>query len=226
MAHAVAAELTALGYIGIRSGKLDDWHTYATGLLGIQRVDCVGSVRAFRMDDRKQRLIVTGDEGEGLSFLGWEVANAAALDAVAARLETHGVAVRRGSRSLAGERHVADLILFEDPAGNRLEVFYGPAVAADPFQPGHPISGFRTGPLGLGHAVLQPVFPLRRGGQRLAAIVGSRHAGIGGRRWSINGPRPQAEGARALRLIRRFKESLFRRSSMDGWGRIGGDRNP
>ena len=115
-----ASELTALGYIGIRSGKLDDWNTYATGLLGMQRVDRAGAVRAFRMDDRKQRLIVTGDESEGLHFLGWEVTDAAALDALAARLESHGVAVRRGSRSLAGERHVTDLILFEDPAGNRL----------------------------------------------------------------------------------------------------------
>ena len=35
----MAADLTALGYIGICSGKLDDWNTYATGLLGMQRVD-------------------------------------------------------------------------------------------------------------------------------------------------------------------------------------------
>jgi hypothetical protein len=49
---------------------------------------------------------------------------------------------------------VADLIVFQDPARNRLEVFHGPAVAGDPFRPGRPISGFRTGPLGMGHAVL------------------------------------------------------------------------
>jgi 2,3-dihydroxybiphenyl 1,2-dioxygenase len=158
------SELIALGYIGIRSARLEDWNTYATRLLGMQRVDRAGAVRAFRMDDRKQRLIVTGDEGEGLSFLGWEVRDAAALDALAARLEAHGVAVRRGSRRLAGERHVADLILFEDPAGNQLEVFHHPAVAADPFQPGRPISGFRTGSLGMGHAVLNvdDVEPLLR----------------------------------------------------------------
>src|SRR5690242_16586050 len=113
------SELTALGYVGIRSTRLDDWNAYATRLLGMQRVDRAGAVRAFRMDDRKQRLIVTGDEGEGLGFLGWEVTDAAALDALAARLEEHGVDVRRASRSLADERHVADLILFDDPAGNR-----------------------------------------------------------------------------------------------------------
>jgi len=106
------------------------------------------------MDDRKQRLIVTGDEGEGLSFLGWEVKDAAALEALASRLDRHDVKVRPGSRSLADERHVTDLILFDDPAGNHLEVFCAPAIATEPFRPGRPISGFRTGPLGMGHAVL------------------------------------------------------------------------
>ena len=151
------AGLTALGYIGIRSARLDDWVSYATRLLGMQPVDRGGAVRAFRMDDRKQRLVVTGDEGEGLGFLGWETADAAALDALAARLEANGVEVNCAPKSLADERHVAELILFEDPAGNQLEVFHGPAVADDRFRPGRPISGFRTGPLGMGHAVLNVV---------------------------------------------------------------------
>ena len=165
------AGLAALGYIGVRSARLDDWGSYATGLLGMQQVDRGGAVRAFRMDDRKQRLIVTGEAdgggGEGLGFLGWEVADAAALDALAARLEAHGVEVHRAPRALADERHVADLVVFHDPAGNRLEAFHGPAVAGDAFQPGRPISGFRTGPLGMGHVVLnvvdvEPLLPFYR----------------------------------------------------------------
>jgi 2,3-dihydroxybiphenyl 1,2-dioxygenase len=152
-----SAELTALGYIGVRSARLNDWSSYATGLLGMQQVDRAGGVRAFRMDDRKQRLVVTGEQGEGLAFLGWEVADAAGLEALAARLDAQGVEVRRAQRSLADERHVADLIVFDDPAGNRLEVFHGPAVASDPFRPGRPISSFCTGPLGMGHAVLHVV---------------------------------------------------------------------
>ena len=160
-------EITALGYIGINSSQLDQWGQMATRLLGMQQVDRGGKMRAFRMDDRKQRLIVTGEEGEGLDFLGWEVADAAALDALAARLEAHGVQVHRAPRRLADERHVADLLVFHDPAGNRLEVFYGPAIAADTFYPGRPISGFRTGPLGMGHAVLnvvvvEPLLPFYR----------------------------------------------------------------
>ena len=49
---------------------------------------------------------------------------------------------------------VRGLISFRDPAGNRLEAFYGAEIDDTPFSPGRSISGFRTGPLGLGHAVL------------------------------------------------------------------------
>jgi hypothetical protein len=107
---AATAELTALGYIGVRSARLGDWGSFATRLLGMQQVDRAGAVWAFRMDDRKQRLIVTGDDGDGLGFLGWEVADAAALDALGARLEAHEVDVRRAPSALADERHVAGRI--------------------------------------------------------------------------------------------------------------------
>ena len=112
------------------------------------------AARAFRMDDRKQRLIVNADAGEGVSFYGWEVADVDALDALAAHLEKSGIAVARGSRALAEERRVQDLIVFGDPVGNRLEAFHGAELAIEPFKPGRSISGFRTGPLGMGHAVL------------------------------------------------------------------------
>ena len=88
------------------------------------------------MDDRKQRVIVQADEDEGPSFYGWEVADAAALDALAAHLEKCGVKIARGSRALADERRVKDLIVFADPIGNRLEAFHGAEIATEPFKPG------------------------------------------------------------------------------------------
>ena len=57
-------------------------------------------------------------------------------------------------QTLADARRVTRLISFRDPAGNRLEAFYGAEIDDTPFSPGRSISGFRTGPLGLGHAVL------------------------------------------------------------------------
>src|SRR6202795_5072442 len=140
--------LNALGYVGIRTKNLDDWATYGTRFLGMQLVDKSRGTLALRMDDRKQRVIVHTDEDEGPSFYGWEVADAAALDALAAHLEKSGVKIARGSRALADERRVRDLIVFSDPIGDRLEVFHGAQVSSDPFKPGRAISGFRTGALG------------------------------------------------------------------------------
>jgi 2,3-dihydroxybiphenyl 1,2-dioxygenase len=149
-----AMQLQSLGYVGVRTGDVDQWATYATRFLGMQLVGESRGTRAFRMDDRKQRLIVNAEAGEGIGFYGWEVADAAALDALAAHLEKSAIPVARGSRALAVERRVADLIVFHDPVGNRLEAFHGAELASDAFKPGRSISGFRTGPLGMGHAVL------------------------------------------------------------------------
>jgi 2,3-dihydroxybiphenyl 1,2-dioxygenase len=147
-------QLQALGYVGIRAADLDQWATYGTRFLGMQLVDKSRTTLALRMDDRKQRVIVQAGEGEGPSFYGWEVADAAALEVLAAHLEKSGISVARGSRALADERRVKDVIVFADPIGNRLEAFHGAEVAAESFKPGRSISGFRTGPLGMGHAVL------------------------------------------------------------------------
>ena len=144
----------ALGYVGVRAKGLEDWATFGSRFLGMQRVDKSGASLAFRMDDRKQRLLVDADGGEGIGFMGWEVESAVALEALAARLEQAGIKVARGSRALAGERHVADLVVLHDPAGNRIELFHGPESTAERFVPGRNISGFRTGALGMGHVVL------------------------------------------------------------------------
>src|SRR5215471_6214984 len=108
----------SMGYFWVGTAKLDDWTSLAVDQLGLQAVDRGGAVRAFRMDDRKQRLIFDGGLPDGERFFGWEVANATRLDALAARLEKAGVAVRRESTAVADQRCAAEVISFRDPAGN------------------------------------------------------------------------------------------------------------
>jgi 2,3-dihydroxybiphenyl 1,2-dioxygenase len=144
----------ALGYAGFGSAALDDWRQFGTGLVGLQAVERGPSLLTFRMDDRKQRIVIDRSMPDGARFFGWEVADAAALDALAARLEAAGVEVTAEPQTLADNRRVRAMISFHDPAGNRLEAFYGAEIDETPFRPGRSISGFRTGPLGLGHAVL------------------------------------------------------------------------
>jgi 2,3-dihydroxybiphenyl 1,2-dioxygenase len=146
--------LQALGYVGFGSSDLDGWRQFGTGLVGLQAVERSSSLLAFRMDDRKQRIVIDRSLPDGERFFGWEVADAAALDALAAKLENAGVEVMSEPGTLADNRRVKQLISFRDPAGNRLEAFYGAEIDESPFLPGRSISGFRTGPLGLGHAVL------------------------------------------------------------------------
>ena len=146
--------IQALGYVGIEASRPEDWAGFGTGLLGLQLAERSAAQFTFRMDDRKQRLLVVPGAGDGACFFGWEVADAAALEALAARLEAAGVAVAHGDAALAAQRRVAGLVVAEDPLGNRLEFVHGAEATAEPFRPGRCISGFRTGPLGMGHAVL------------------------------------------------------------------------
>src|ERR1700712_586454 len=117
--------LLGLGYAGFGSDALDDWRQFGTGLVGFQAVERGNSLLSFRMDDRKQRIVIDRAMAEGTRFFGWEVADAAALDELAARLEKAGVAFPAEPQTLADARHVLSLISFRDPAGNRLEAFYG-----------------------------------------------------------------------------------------------------
>lgn len=159
--------ITALGYIGVHSSRLEDWNALATGLIGMQKVDGGGATSVFRMDDRKQRFVVTGEAGDRLAFTGWETGDAASMDALASRIDNSGVKVARATAAEADARGVAAYVYFDDPGGNRMEIFHGAAIADSPFRPGRPISGFRTGPLGMGHAVLnvtdvEPLLPFYR----------------------------------------------------------------
>jgi len=149
--------LDSLGYFGVRTRSLDDWSSFGEKFLGLQLVDRSRKTLTFRMDDRRQRIVVHEDasvSGEKAAFMGWEVGGAAALNELAARLESAKVRVERAPAAKADERRVKELIAFDDPAGNRLEAFHGAEIATDAFRPGRSISGFRTGPLGMGHVVL------------------------------------------------------------------------
>lgn len=146
--------IEALGYFGLTGASLDEWSAFSTKILGTQAVDRTSSSMALRLDERASRIFLDRAQGPSTCFFGWEVASGLALESLASRLERAHVAVTRGSKAMMAQRGVRDLICFEDPAGNRLEAFHGADLADAPFNPGRAISGFRTGALGLGHAVL------------------------------------------------------------------------
>ena len=145
----------SLGYVGLRAKDIDDWSGYGTRLLGLQAVDRSRATlsaahgrpqaAAHRQCRRRRghRVLRLGGRRTPRRSTG----SAPIWRPTASRW-------RAAPRSLAEERHVADLLVARDPNGNRLEFFHGAEVASDPFRPGRNISGFRTGALGLGHVVL------------------------------------------------------------------------
>src|SRR3954471_22727503 len=120
--------LESLGYFGVRARNLDDWSSFGERFLGLQLVDRSRKTLTFRMDDRRQRLVVHEDDvnsGDRAAFMGWEVSGSEALESLAKTLEAAKVNVVRTPSAVADERRVTELITFDDPLGNRLEVFHG-----------------------------------------------------------------------------------------------------
>ena len=113
--------INALSYIGVNSNKIEDWSDYSQKYLGMQKVDRGKGALSFRMDDQKQRLAITGDTGDSLAFVGWEVETKEDLQTYASKLEKNNVAVTLGNSSYSDKRFVEELIHFNDPQGNRIE---------------------------------------------------------------------------------------------------------
>ena len=80
-------EIQGLGYMGVGASDLSDWTSFATNWLGMQVIERGNTARAFRMDDRQQRLVIDRSMAEGERYFGFEVADATALQSLAARLE-------------------------------------------------------------------------------------------------------------------------------------------
>jgi 3,4-dihydroxy-9,10-secoandrosta-1,3,5(10)-triene-9,17-dione 4,5-dioxygenase len=146
--------IRSLGYLRIEASDVGAWREFGVRALGM--VEGRGPEEGalyLRMDDFPARLVIVPGERDRLLASGWEVAGTAAFGEVARALADAGVAVKSGTAAETGERRVAELMRFDDPAGNTLEVFCGAALehrpAASPYG-----NRFVTGDMGLGHVVL------------------------------------------------------------------------
>jgi 3,4-dihydroxy-9,10-secoandrosta-1,3,5(10)-triene-9,17-dione 4,5-dioxygenase len=144
----------SLGYLRIESADVAAWREFGVRILGMTegRGPEEGALY-LRMDDFPARLVIVPGERDRLLATGWEVADAAALAAVRLALAEAGVAAKAGDPDELAARRVGEMLRFDDPAGNAVEVFCGAALehrpAVSPYG-----NRFVTGDMGLGHVVL------------------------------------------------------------------------
>lgn len=143
-----------LGYLGIGAAEPREWREFGSGFLGMQPVDIDADHLVLRMDERAGRIFVERSQDGGILFLGLELDDAAALALAVRVLRGNGLEVHVGTGAENYARSVNELVWFEDPDGNRIELYHGPRPSSGPFISGRPIGGFRTGELGMGHIVL------------------------------------------------------------------------
>jgi 2,3-dihydroxybiphenyl 1,2-dioxygenase len=151
------ATVAQLGYAGAEVSDLDAWERLAVEVLGLELGERgADGILFLRMDENHHRLALHPGQADDVAYLGWQVRDAEALDAVAAQVHAFGITVSAGGDELARERRVRELITFPDPSGIRTEVYYGAEVWVDrPLHSRRPTSGFVTGDQGFGHSVIR-----------------------------------------------------------------------
>ncbi len=146
--------IRSLGYLRIESADVAAWREFGVRVLGmIEGRGPDADALYLRMDDFPARLVIVPGDRDRLLASGWEVAGEADLAGVGQALDEAGVAVKTGTPAELAERRVGQMLRFDDPAGNALEVFCGAALehrpAVSPYG-----NRFVTGLMGLGHVVL------------------------------------------------------------------------
>ena len=146
--------IRSLGYLRIESADVGAWREFGVRALGmVEGRGPEAGALYLRMDDFPARLVIVPGERDRLLASGWEVPGDSDLAQVGRALEEAGVAVKAGTAAELAERRVAQLLRFDDPAGNTLEVFSGAALESRPAVSPYG-NRFVTGSLGLGHVVL------------------------------------------------------------------------
>mgnify|MGYP002780053859 CR=1 FL=1 len=151
----------SLGYVVVETAKPQEWDRFLTGLAGAMRApDAADGAMQFRIDDRPFRFRIETSQRDRFRAAGYEVADHAALEALAERVAAAGRPVARMNAELAALRGVEAGFATSDPCGNGLEFYSGDSRTDEPFVSPLGISHFVTGEMGMGHAVFSaPDFP-------------------------------------------------------------------
>ena len=150
--HAMA--IASLGYVVAQTRNVEIWRRFGVDVLGLMEAPCPtpGGI-AFRIDERPFRLLLEPGERESFVAAGLECFDAAAFETAIATLRAAGVTVTGAPEAVARARCAHALATCADPAGNRIELFWGRVQDYVPFVSSAGIRHFVTGSMGMGHVV-------------------------------------------------------------------------
>jgi 3,4-dihydroxy-9,10-secoandrosta-1,3,5(10)-triene-9,17-dione 4,5-dioxygenase len=144
----------SLGYLRIGTEDLEAWRQFAGEFLGMMAVDGDDAQSLYyRMDDYPPRLVISPLAQAQVGALGFEVLGGEELDELVAAVESGGTKVTALDAAACRDRRVTAAVRFDDPAGNPLELFYGPALSHKPAVMPN-VTAFVTGRQGMGHVVV------------------------------------------------------------------------
>lgn len=136
-------DLADIRYVRLGTRDAEAAARYATAILGLEDAGREGGTRYFRSDGRDHTLAYfEGDPSD--HAVGFDVRDAAALDAAAAEVDAHGLPAAWGTREECEVRRVDRLVRFRDPSGNAIELVHGARTGERPYAPGRAagITGF------------------------------------------------------------------------------------
>lgn len=144
----------SLGYLRLNVESTEAWDTFAGEFLGLMRVDGpLPDSLHYRMDEYPPRLVLTPSAEPGLEAVGFEVLDRRHLQRLVEGVEAAGITTHTGTREECDIRQVTGFASFDDPGGNRIELFYGPVLSHRPVEL-NGVSSFVTGDQGMGHIIL------------------------------------------------------------------------
>jgi len=136
-------DLADIRYVRLGTRDSEAASRYATSILGLEEAGRENGTLYFRSDGRDHTLAYfEGDPSD--HAVGFDVRDAAALDAAAAEVDAHGLPVAWGTREECEVRRVDRLVRFRDPSGNAIELVQGARPGDRPYAPARPagITGF------------------------------------------------------------------------------------
>ena len=143
-----------LAYVGIQVPDPASLTSFFGEVIGLAEGEPgPDGVVTWRNDDRAHRVIVEPGPLDDVSFLGMEVVDPAAFDAIAERIRARGVTLIEGTTDERAVRRVARLAHTTAPWGVRFELVQGLEPASSPFRSPLVPGGFLTTDVGFGHVV-------------------------------------------------------------------------